>query len=62
MYLRISQNEKKWVDKIKEQEKEEKDIDFAILVVEQPSKVNYILKLLDLPEKKYGQSQRLGRV
>ena len=62
MYLRISQNEKKWVNKIKEREKEEKDIDFAILVVEQPSKVNYILKLLDLPEKKYGQSQRLGRV
>lgn len=62
LYLRISQNEKNWIEKIKEREIEEKELDFAIVVVEQPSKANYVLKLLNLSEKKYGHSQWLDRV
>jgi DNA polymerase IV (archaeal DinB-like DNA polymerase) len=62
LYLRISQNEKKWIEKIKERETKEKELDFAIVVVEQPSTANYVLKLVDLSEKKYGHSRWLGRV
>ena len=62
LYLRIARNEKKWIEKIKEREKQEKEIDFAILVVERPSKASHILKLLHLSQKKYGQRQWLGRV
>jgi DNA polymerase IV (DinB-like DNA polymerase) len=70
MYLRISEHEKKWVEKIKEKELEttqEKNtntdagLDFAIIVVDKPSKANTVLRLLNLPERKYGHPQWIGR-
>src|SRR5437588_6301247 len=72
MYLRISEHEKKWVEKIKEKELETKQekkkdtnpdagLDFAIIVVDNPLRANTVLKLLDLPERKYGHPQWIGR-
>lgn len=50
---------KKWIEKIKEKEKKiasstewDEQLNDAILVVDSPHKVNQVLKLLDLPEKK----------
>jgi DNA polymerase IV (DinB-like DNA polymerase) len=66
LYLRINGNERKWIEKVKEKERElngvGKALDFAIIVVDNPAKANHILKLLDLPAKKYGHSQWIGKV
>jgi DNA polymerase IV (archaeal DinB-like DNA polymerase) len=71
LYLRISEHEKKWVEKIKEKELEsEQDkkntnpdagLDFAVIVVDKPSRANTVLRLLDLPERTYGHRQWIGR-
>ena len=71
LYLRITGNEKKWIEKMREKEleatQERKKIDpsggldFAIMVVDRPSRANAILKLLDLPERTYGQPRWTGR-
>ena len=66
LYLRINGNERKWIEKVKEKEREingvGKALDFAIVVVDNPAKANHILKLLDLPAKKYSHSQWIGKV
>jgi DNA polymerase IV (DinB-like DNA polymerase) len=68
LYLRINGNEQKWIEKVKEKERElnggsrEEALDFAIVIVDNPAKANHILGLLDLPEKKYGHGQRIGKV
>jgi DNA polymerase IV (archaeal DinB-like DNA polymerase) len=70
LYFRINGNERKWIEKVKEKERElnngvvDKGLDFAIVVVDNPIKANHILKLLDLPTKKYGgsHSQWVGKV
>jgi len=58
LYFRINGNERKWIEKVKEKERE------PIVVVDTPRKANHILKLLDLPMKKYGgsSSQWVGKV
>ena len=71
LYLRITGNEKKWIEKIREKELEARQerkklnpsggLDFAIMVVDRPSRANAILKLLDLPERKYGMPRWTGR-
>jgi DNA polymerase IV (archaeal DinB-like DNA polymerase) len=65
LYLRITQNEKKWIEKIKEKELEtedpDSDFDFAIIAVDKPSRANTILKLLDLPERTYNLNKWIGR-
>lgn len=77
LYLRINDNEEKWIEKAKGKVSEwntgsrssggrnsegEESIGFAIVVVSNPAKVNQTLKLLGLPEKTYGQSQWIGKV
>ena len=77
LYLRISKNEKRWLDKIKEEERNnqikdtndnsnrisEERLDFAIIVVDKPTRVNRVLKLLELPERAYhGHIQWSGKV
>jgi DNA polymerase IV (archaeal DinB-like DNA polymerase) len=67
LYFRINGNEQKWIEKIKEKESElnivDKVLNFTIVVVDNPTKANHILKLLDLPTKKYsGGSQWVGKV
>jgi DNA polymerase IV (DinB-like DNA polymerase) len=71
LYLRITGNEKRWIEKIREKELEARQerkkidpsggLDFAIMVVDRPSRANDILKLLDLPERKYGVPRWTGR-
>jgi DNA polymerase IV (archaeal DinB-like DNA polymerase) len=71
LYLRITGSEKKWIEKIREKELEARQerkklnpsggLDFAIMVVDRPSRANAILKLLDLPERKYGVPRWTGR-
>ena len=59
LYLRINENERKWIEKIREEEHErvgktqdgEEGLDFAVMVVDNPSKVNTVSNLLSLPEK-----------
>ena len=78
LYLRIngSNNEEKWISKVKEKvsewnnevgrsknnQEEEQGLDAAIIVVNNPSRANSVLRLLDLPEKEYGHSQWIGKV
>jgi DNA polymerase IV (archaeal DinB-like DNA polymerase) len=69
LYFRINGNERKWIEKIKEKERElnivDKVLNFTMVVVDNPTKANYILKLLDLPTKKYSDShssQWVGKV
>jgi DNA polymerase IV (archaeal DinB-like DNA polymerase) len=66
LYLRINGNERKWIEKVKEKELElngvGKALNFAIVVVDSHAKANHILKLLDLPAKKYGHSPWIGKV
>jgi len=67
LYLRIHGNERKWIEKVKEKERElngivGKGLDFAIVVVDNPAKANHILELLHLPPKKYGHIQWIGKV
>ena len=55
-----SNNEYDWIKLVKQKEKEpfststgeKKSLEFAVIVVDTPSRLNHILKLLDLPEKK----------
>jgi DNA polymerase IV (archaeal DinB-like DNA polymerase) len=70
LYLRINENERKWIEKIREEEHErvgknqngEEGLDFAVMVVDNPSKVNNVLNLLSLPQRKYGHAQWIGRI
>jgi DNA polymerase IV (DinB-like DNA polymerase) len=63
LYLRITENEKKWIEKIKEKGREEEDdLDSAIVVVDAPTKANTILNVLNLPVRKYGYNQWIGKV
>jgi DNA polymerase IV (archaeal DinB-like DNA polymerase) len=63
LYLRITENEKKWIEKIKEKEREEADnLDSVIFVVNGPTKANIVLKILDLPVRKYDYNQWTGKV
>ena len=67
LYLRINGNERKWIEKVKEKGREmngwgREAFDFAIVVIDSPTKANHILKLLDLPMKKYGHSHWIGKV
>ena len=60
-----SNNEYDWIKLVKQKEKElfststgeKKSLEFAVIVVDTPSRLNHILKLLDLPEKKCIGSQ-----
>jgi DNA polymerase IV (DinB-like DNA polymerase) len=75
LYLRINDNEEKWLEKAKGKVSEgdtgsgggrnsegEEGIAFAVVVVSNPEKANQTLKLLGLPEKTYGHSQWIGKV
>jgi DNA polymerase IV (archaeal DinB-like DNA polymerase) len=69
LYLKINENEMtRWVNKIKQEEKEnegrseERKLDFAIMVVDKPEKVNAVLKLMGMPERKYDYAQWIGRI
>jgi DNA polymerase IV (DinB-like DNA polymerase) len=78
LYLRIdggNDDREKWISKVKEKVTEsnndhgrtgnnhqEKRLDNAIIVVNNPTSANCILRLLDLPEKEYGHSQWIGKV
>jgi DNA polymerase IV (DinB-like DNA polymerase) len=63
LYLRITENEKKWIEKIKEKGREEADdIDSVIVVVDSPTKANTVLNVLNLPVRKYGYNQWIGKV
>jgi DNA polymerase IV (archaeal DinB-like DNA polymerase) len=68
LYLRIPENERKWINKIKREDEYNKSnrqgdgIKFAVIVVGNPSKVNRVLQLLDLPERKYGDNKWIGKV
>jgi DNA polymerase IV (archaeal DinB-like DNA polymerase) len=70
LYLRINENERKWIEKIREEEHErvgktqngEEGLDFAVMVVDNPSKVNTVLNLLSLPQRKYGHAEWIGRI
>ena len=70
LYLRINENERKWIEKIREEEHErvgktqngEEGLDFAVMVVGNPSKVNNVLDLLSLPQRKYGHAEWIGRI
>jgi DNA polymerase IV (archaeal DinB-like DNA polymerase) len=70
LYLRINENERKWIEKIREEQHErvgknqngEEGLDFAVMVVDNPSKVNNVLNLLSLPQRKYGHAQWIGRI
>jgi DNA polymerase IV (archaeal DinB-like DNA polymerase) len=71
LYLRITENEKKWIEKINEKELEtehkkktinpDAGIDFAIIVVDKPSKATSIIQLLGMPERNYDQPRWTGR-
>ncbi len=60
-----SNNENDWIKLVKQKETElfststgeKKSLEFAAIVVDTPSRVNHILKLLNLPEKKCYNSQ-----
>src|SRR5919112_1943726 len=63
LYLRITEIEKKWIEKIKEKEREEADdLDSVIVVVNAPTKANTVLNVLNLPVRKYGYNQWTGKV
>ena len=63
LYLRITENEKKWIEKIKDKEREEgDDLDSVIVVVNTPTKANTVLNVLNLPVRKYGHNQWIGKV
>ncbi|HEX6028313.1 MAG TPA: DNA polymerase IV [Nitrososphaeraceae archaeon] len=63
LYLRITENEKKWIEKIKEKGREEADdLDSVIVVVDAPTKANTVLNVLNLPVGKYGYNQWIGKV
>ena len=68
LYLRIPENERRWINKIKREDeynksnRQEEGIKFAVIVVDNPSKVNRVLQLLDLPERKYGDNKWIGKV
>jgi DNA polymerase IV (archaeal DinB-like DNA polymerase) len=63
LYLRITENEKKWIEKIKEKEREEADnLGSVIVVVNRPTKANNVLKILNLPVRKYDYNQWIGKV
>jgi DNA polymerase IV (DinB-like DNA polymerase) len=71
LYLRINENERKWIEKVREEEEQarreeryegEKGFDFAVIVVDNPSAVNNISNILSLPQKKYGHDQWIGRI
>lgn len=63
LYLRITENEKKWIEKIKEKGREEADdIDSVIVVVDSPTKANTVLNVLNLPVRKYDYNQWIGKV
>jgi DNA polymerase IV (archaeal DinB-like DNA polymerase) len=67
LYIRINNgNERKWIEKVKEKERELNDadrerLDFAIVVVDNATKANHILRLLDLPTKD-GHTHWIGKV
>jgi len=58
-------SDNEWIKLVKQKEKEpfststgeKKSLKFAVMVVDTPYRVNHILKLLNLPEKKYCDSQ-----
>jgi DNA polymerase IV (archaeal DinB-like DNA polymerase) len=50
------------VGRSKNNQEEEQGLDAAIIVVNNPSRANSVLRLLDLPEKEYGHSQWIGKV
>jgi DNA polymerase IV (DinB-like DNA polymerase) len=62
LYLRITENEKKWIEKIKEKEKEREkeadNLDSVIVAVNGPTKANTVLKILNLPVRKYGYNNK----
>ena len=63
LYLRVNVNERKWIEKIREEKRNDgEDIDFAAIVVDKPSEANKVLDLLSLPQKKYGHEQWVGRI
>ena len=68
LYLRIRENERRWINKIKREDEynksniQQEGIKFAIIVVDNPSTVNRVLRLLDLPERKYGDNKWTGKV
>jgi DNA polymerase IV (DinB-like DNA polymerase) len=62
LYLRINEHEKKWIEKIKEKEEVEGGLDFAVIIVDKPIKVNTVLKLLNLQQRKYGHMQWVGKI
>ena len=71
LYLRITENEKKLIEKINEKEVEtehekktinpDAGINFAIIVVDKPSKATTIIQLLGMPERNCDQHQWTGR-
>jgi DNA polymerase IV (DinB-like DNA polymerase) len=63
LYLRITENEKKWIEKIKEKGRGEADeLDSVIVVVDAPTKANTVLNVLNLPVRKYDYNQWIGKV
>lgn len=63
LYLRITENEKKWIEKIKQKGRgEADDLDSVIVVVDAPTKANTVLNVLNLPVGKYGYNQWIGKV
>jgi DNA polymerase IV (DinB-like DNA polymerase) len=62
LYLGINEHEKKWIEKIKEKEEVEEGLDFAVIIVDKPTKVNTVLKLLNLPQRKYRHTQWVGKI
>ena len=63
--VKKNNDERDWIKLVKQKEKEpfststgeKKSLEFAVIVVDTPSRVNHILKLLDLSEKKCHNSQ-----
>ncbi len=75
IYLRINENEGKWIDKVNEGDialrqksgkqegvDSEKLPGIAIIVVDNPPQVNKVLNLLSIPQIKYGPIQWVGRI
>jgi DNA polymerase IV (archaeal DinB-like DNA polymerase) len=65
LYLRMAENnENRWIKKIKyeDRNKADKELAFAVIIVGKPAKANVVLKLLGMPEKKYGHTQWIGRI
>ena len=63
LYLRITENEKKWIEKIKEKGRgEADDLDSVIVVVDAPTKANTVLNVLNLSVRKYDYNQWIGKV